>query len=261
MQPFIETHRQITTNYFIDDVEARNLADTLVKKELNKLVYKRLPSTTIKLDLDDLSKTKFKVDSFINKLPRAQSNKLLLDWHLNSKSNLALIPYFIWTRTTKEYDDGTCSHDAGRNYFSNQHCYWSRAQAYVFLIDRKNNEILYFKSNQWYFEDILLPFEKRVSLSLKRCMRPLLSKLGRQVANNSVMQNHKDVISGVAKNAKGGAVVVTSQNQVYYIDKKDSWGAEYLDKNVSVEGIVIIKEVKKHSKEVISTEMEGPSLR
>ncbi len=45
-------------------------------------------------------------------------------------------------------------------------------------------------------------------------------------------------VSGVAKDAKAGAVVITDEGGTYYIDRLDYWGPEYLNKRVNVTGIL-----------------------
>jgi hypothetical protein len=47
------------------------------------------------------------------------------------------------------------------------------------------------------------------------------------------MENHSDSISiiGIANNAKLGAIVLTDNKEIYYIEGIDSWSAEILAKN------------------------------
>ncbi|TFF97667.1 MAG: hypothetical protein EU540_08630 [Promethearchaeota archaeon] len=45
-------------------------------------------------------------------------------------------------------------------------------------------------------------------------------------------------IRGIAKDAKGGAVLITTDGNVIYIKEFESWPSELLDKQVSVSGIL-----------------------
>ena len=55
-------------------------------------------------------------------------------------------------------------------------------------------------------------------------------------------------ITGKAGNAKYGAVIISSDNDVYYIHKLDSWSHEFLDKQVKVTGKLVIKKLGTTSK-------------
>ena len=43
-------------------------------------------------------------------------------------------------------------------------------------------------------------------------------------------------VYGVAKDAKAGAIIITDDNEVYYIDGQDSWPEKYLNKKLKVSG-------------------------
>lgn len=49
-------------------------------------------------------------------------------------------------------------------------------------------------------------------------------------------------LNGTAKDAKGGAVLITSEGYVIYIKGLETWPSEFLDKNILVSGI--LKEYK-----------------
>ena len=46
------------------------------------------------------------------------------------------------------------------------------------------------------------------------------------------------VLKGTAKDAKGGAVLITSDNNVIYIKDFDFWPSDLIDKNISVSGFL-----------------------
>jgi len=48
----------------------------------------------------------------------------------------------------------------------------------------------------------------------------------------------KVTLLGTAKDAKGGAVLITADSNVIYIKELDSWSSELLDKQVSVSGLL-----------------------
>jgi len=48
----------------------------------------------------------------------------------------------------------------------------------------------------------------------------------------------KVTLLGTAKDAKGGAVLITANGDVIYLKELDSWSSELLDKQVSVSGLL-----------------------
>ena len=48
----------------------------------------------------------------------------------------------------------------------------------------------------------------------------------------------KVTLRGIAKDAKGGAVLTTTEGSVIYIKELESWSSELLDKQVSVSGLL-----------------------
>ena len=48
----------------------------------------------------------------------------------------------------------------------------------------------------------------------------------------------KVTLRGIAKDAKGGAVLTTTEGSVIYIKELESWSSELLDTQVSVSGIL-----------------------
>lgn len=59
------------------------------------------------------------------------------------------------------------------------------------------------------------------------------------------MQNQNISVVGIANNAKYGAVVVTSNSEVYYIHGLESWESTFIGKQVKVTGKLLIKKLKK----------------
>ena len=45
-------------------------------------------------------------------------------------------------------------------------------------------------------------------------------------------------LSGIAKDAKGGAVLITSEGHAIYIKGLDSWPSNILDKSISASGLL-----------------------
>lgn len=61
-----------------------------------------------------------------------------------------------------------------------------------------------------------------------------------QVINYDNLKNYeKTTISGVARDAKASAVIVTKEDSIYYIDGLDYWGKKYLNKVIVVEGYMV----------------------
>jgi hypothetical protein len=79
------------------------------------------------------------------------------------------------------------------------------------------------------------------------------------IFNAKTMYGQDTTITGKANNAKNGAVVVTANDEVYYIDKLSSWNPEYIDKPVRITGKVEIKKIKKPK--VISGGITAPSIK
>jgi hypothetical protein len=79
------------------------------------------------------------------------------------------------------------------------------------------------------------------------------------VFNSNAMNSKDTIIMGKVNNAKYGAVVVTSNNDVYYIDKFKSWSSDYIDKPVMVKGKFVIKKLKKTN--VISGGITSPTIK
>ena len=65
-------------------------------------------------------------------------------------------------------------------------------------------------------------------------------------------------ITGTAKDAKAGAVVVTTDNAVYYLDKLEAWSSDVVGKQVRVTGKVVVKKPGKHKENEISAEITTP---
>ena len=176
--PIIETRLQITKYRYDKDNETFPLADSLTNKALHKLLdgvlsvkYEGLEYTNssgLTSVLDTLlSKARdYKFDKFSNK------NKTL------EGANHILIPYLIWTRTTKEYDHDKRNYTAGITHQGGSEIVtWTSVQAFLFLIDLNSNRILYYRDHFYSRGNIYLPYEQRVLKSFKKCLRPLLRKM------------------------------------------------------------------------------------
>lgn len=79
------------------------------------------------------------------------------------------------------------------------------------------------------------------------------------ICNAKIMYSQDTTIIGKANNAKYGAVVVTSNDDVYYVDKLNSWSPDSIDKPVRIKGKVVIKKLKKAK--VNSGGITSPSIK
>jgi hypothetical protein len=79
------------------------------------------------------------------------------------------------------------------------------------------------------------------------------------ICNAKTMYSQDTTITGKANNAKYGAVVVTSNDDIYYIDKLNSWSPDSIDKVVRITGKAVIKKLKKTK--VISGGITSPSIK
>lgn len=57
----------------------------------------------------------------------------------------------------------------------------------------------------------------------------------------STMSKKETIITGVALNAKSGAILVTENKESYYIDGLDRWTDSVYGKRIKIRGILIIK--------------------
>lgn len=80
------------------------------------------------------------------------------------------------------------------------------------------------------------------------------------VFNSAVLCSQDTVIVGKAHHAKYGAAVVSSHDQVYYIDKLASWSSDMYEKNVKVAGRIVVRRVKKRTN-TISGSINGPDIK
>jgi hypothetical protein len=178
VDPIIETRLQISPNSHKSDTATFLLAKKLSREVIHQLLDKRL---RLKYAQEDsLNSVMFEtlMDSINDKFLETEYSHFILNKRIEipSSANLILIPYLKWTRTTPYYEWDKCS-PQGKIYAGDRICTWSRARAYLFVIDRKRGEIIYFKCNQWIKSEIWMPYENRILRSFKRCVKPLLRKL------------------------------------------------------------------------------------
>ena len=70
------------------------------------------------------------------------------------------------------------------------------------------------------------------------------------ISCKDVKQNQIEII-GKADNSKGGAVVVSNQdNKVYFLDGFDSWNEKIYGKTIKVKGKLLIKKIKEIPKQL-----------
>jgi hypothetical protein len=51
--------------------------------------------------------------------------------------------------------------------------------------------------------------------------------------------NSAITVSGLAQNGKGGALLITSNNMIYYIEGMDFWNADVISKPIQATGILL----------------------
>ncbi|HNR75055.1 MAG TPA: hypothetical protein PKH83_12635 [Cyclobacteriaceae bacterium] len=76
------------------------------------------------------------------------------------------------------------------------------------------------------------------------------------ITTSTTMFGQVTTISGIAKDAKYGAVVVTDTNEVYYLDKLESWDKNRVGKTVVVTGKVVTRKPRKS--DAISADITTP---
>ncbi|MFT6981973.1 MAG: hypothetical protein ACJAUD_000740 [Crocinitomicaceae bacterium] len=54
--------------------------------------------------------------------------------------------------------------------------------------------------------------------------------------NVKIVKNGKIKVEGIAENAKSGAIVVQSEDTIFYINNLREWNNKYLDKRIVVKG-------------------------
>jgi len=66
------------------------------------------------------------------------------------------------------------------------------------------------------------------------------------------------MIIGKALNEKSGAVIISNENVMYFVDGYDYWGKKYYGKKIKVTGVLVTKNLKKNTDTtVIIQEMVG----
>lgn len=179
--PIIECRRQVTEQTYYNDEEAFQVADTLTSNVLHRLLDSQLNLKYGEIKNIGSDELKKMMDSVVKRLINVEYKHFVFNkrFEILSQANLILIPYLVWTRTTPEFEKEKCiwGRGAARIYASNSICTWTRTQTYFFLINRSSGEIVYYKDYYWSMEDIWMPYEKRITRSLKHCARPLLKNL------------------------------------------------------------------------------------
>ena len=61
------------------------------------------------------------------------------------------------------------------------------------------------------------------------------------------MKHNEVIIIGVAHKGKGGAILLTEKNELYYMDEIDSWEENVVGKKVRVTGRLTIKTIKENN--------------
>ncbi len=94
-----------------------------------------------------------------------------------------------------------------------------------------------------------------ILLTFASCKTP-----GTKVKNKNIKEKEVTII-GIAKNAKMGAVILTENQNVYYIDVINSWDDNIKGKELRVTGVIIVETFKaedlKSEKGEWKTGMEG----
>jgi hypothetical protein len=79
------------------------------------------------------------------------------------------------------------------------------------------------------------------------------------IFNVKTMHAQDSTITGKTGNAKYGAVVVTTDDNVYYIDKLKAWEPAHINKDVRITGEIKVKKIKQPK--VISGGITAPSIK
>jgi hypothetical protein len=181
VEPIIESRIQYNKNsYWEDSYDGLQLARTLTKTALHELFDDRLPVQYVQPNYNDSWRAN-ELDSILAKFLNTKYERFLINKKLltPTSSGFILVPYLIWTRTTPEFESEKCGLD-GKTYMLNRVCTWTQAQAFLFLVDKKNGEIVYYKDSFWSKEGITEPFQHRVTKSFMRASQPLLRSLGKR---------------------------------------------------------------------------------
>lgn len=72
------------------------------------------------------------------------------------------------------------------------------------------------------------------------------------------LENQKIEVIGKAINAKLGAVVVSDDKGVFYLDGLDSWDKEIYEKKVKVTGKLMIRAWEKRDDDLTRAKISGP---
>jgi hypothetical protein len=94
---------------------------------------------------------------------------------------------------------------------------------------------------------------------MKKSLFVIIFSLTFLFGKSEVMIDNDTVLVGRARNAKLGAVIMSANNEVYYVDDLKSWDSIHLDKEVRVSGKLIIKKMKRTKK--ISTNITSPEIK
>jgi hypothetical protein len=72
---------------------------------------------------------------------------------------------------------------------------------------------------------------------------------GKIINIHSLKDSMQVTVTGKAKNAKWGAIIVTKKSDVFYINKLNAWDARFYDKKMEVTGVLrIINHTKEESR-------------
>jgi hypothetical protein len=148
--PIWESRIQITADSFEIEYSALRALDSLAQFAIRRMLDSigvansdravDLPRATTKPILDSmiakLNKHNYKNFQLAGRIPFTGGRKLLL------------IPYIIWTRTTREFESERCYY-GGYKYYGNPNCTWTQCHAYLFLIDNETRQLVYYRSSNW----------------------------------------------------------------------------------------------------------------
>ena len=177
--PIVEAKRESNAANFKDpETIVFQMADSLTKKALHQQLDGRLPARFAGFDSGQYVKVKKILDSMLLKFMNSKVKHVTVhqDLKLPSNFNLILIPYYIWTRSTEDYDQGKCSPGGGKNY-GFKWCTWTASDTHLIMINCKKQEVIFFKFNGWRIDTLYLPSEYRIARNFRHCTKPLLRKL------------------------------------------------------------------------------------
>ena len=158
-----------------------NLMTTHFANETLYALLRESNFTKYKVDTVSNEAYQYKIRADLDSMIQKFTDEKLESYHfrgrftLKGDANYVLIPYLIWTMTSKYYHKEECGYDG----HIITKCSWTRAQTWFIMVNIKSNEVVYFNYHGWRRREVWQPFEARVRRSFSRCLMPLLRRLNK----------------------------------------------------------------------------------